>query len=126
MPRYPLQIDAIAGVPVRDLARDFGTPTYVYDAATIVERIARLRRFDVIRYAQKASSNLAILDLMRRARRAGRCRQRPARSAARWRPATRPQGDPPPIVYTADIFDREALDLVVAARTSTSTAARPT
>ena len=23
-----------------------------------------------------------------------------------------PHGDPPPIVYTADIFDREALDLV--------------
>ena len=56
----------IAGLPVRDLVQQFGTPTYVYDAATIVERIESLRSFDVIRYAQKACSNLAILDLMRR------------------------------------------------------------
>ena len=31
----------IAGVSVRDLAARFGTPTYVYDAAKIVERIER-------------------------------------------------------------------------------------
>ena len=66
MRRFPRLIAEIAGIPVRDLARDFGTPTYVYDAATIVARIAQLRRFDVIRYAQKANSNLAVLDLMRR------------------------------------------------------------
>ncbi len=112
MPRYPLQIDAIAGVSVRDLARDFGTPTYVYDAATIAARIARLRRFDVIRYAQKANSNLAILDLMRRhgvlvdAVSAGEIQ----RALAAGYPVS---GDPPPIVYTADVFDRDALDLVV-------------
>ena len=40
-------------------------------------------------------------------------RSAPAKSDARWQPATRRSGDPPPIVYTADIFDREALDLVV-------------
>ena len=105
----------IAGVPVDELARQFGTPTYVYDAAKIVERIADLRAFDVIRYAQKACSNLAILDLVRRhgvlvdAVSAGEIR----RALAAGYP---PAGDPPPIVYTADIFDREALDLVVAAR----------
>ena len=31
---YSKLIDEIAGIPVRDLARDFGTPTYIYDAAT--------------------------------------------------------------------------------------------
>jgi diaminopimelate decarboxylase len=46
---YSKLIDEIAGIPVRDLARDFGTPTYIYDAATIAARIARLRRFDVVR-----------------------------------------------------------------------------
>lgn len=112
MPRYPLQIDAIAGVSVRDLARDFGTPTYVYDAATIVARIERLRRFDVIRYAQKANSNLAILDLARRhgvlvdAVSAGEIQRALAAGYA-------VSGDPPPVVYTADVFDRDALDLVV-------------
>ena len=109
---YSKLIDEIAGIPVRDLARDFGTPTYIYDAATIAARIARLRRFDVVRYAQKANSNLAVLDLMRRhgvlvdAVSAGEIQ----RARAAGYPA---QGEPPPIVYTADVFDREALDLVV-------------
>jgi diaminopimelate decarboxylase len=105
----------IAGVPVADIARDFGTPTYVYDASTIVERIRDLAPFDVVRYAQKANSNLAILDLMRRhgvlvdAVSAGEVH----RALAAGYPARAPRGEPPPIVYTADIFDRESLDLVV-------------
>ena len=47
------------------LAAEHGTPLWVYDAAVIRERIAQLRRFDTIRYAQKACSNLHILRLMR-------------------------------------------------------------
>ena len=44
------------------LAREHGTPLFVYDAATIRARCAELTaRFDVVRYAQKANSNLAIL-----------------------------------------------------------------
>jgi diaminopimelate decarboxylase len=103
----------IAGIPVEQLARDFGTPTYVYDAAKIVERIEDLRAFDNIRYAQKACSNIAILDLMRRrgvlvdAVSAGEIRRAMAAGYAA-------AGNPPPIVYTADIFDREAMELVVA------------
>ena len=110
--RYsPLRTE-IAGVGVEQLARQFGTPTYVYDAAKIVERIGDLQAFDDIRYAQKACSNLAILDLMRRhgvlvdAVSAGEIRRA---LAAGYGTA----GDVPPIVYTADIFDREALELVV-------------
>ena len=101
----------IAEVPVTELASRFGTPAYVYDAAKIVERINDLRAFDVIRFAQKACSNLAILDLMRRngvlvdAVSAGEIR----RALAAGYPL---DGDPPPIVYTADVFDREVLELV--------------
>ena len=108
----PRLLHSIAGIPVRDLARDFGTPTYVYDADAIVERIGRLRRFDVVRYAQKANANLAVLDLMRRhgalvdAVSAGEIE----RALAAGFPA---QGDPAPIVYVADVFDRDALELVV-------------
>lgn len=102
----------IAGVPLADLVREYGTPLYVYDAATILERIEQLRPFDTIRYAQKANSNLAILDLVRRAGvlvdavSAGEIRRA---LAAGYTTA----GDPPPIVYTADIFDHDALELVV-------------
>src|SRR5262245_50713755 len=101
----------VAGIPVADLVRDFGTPTFVYDAAGIEERIARLGRFDVVRYAQKANSNLAVLDLVRRAGAlvdavsAGEIH----RALAAGFPA---QGDPPPIFFTADVFDRDALALV--------------
>ncbi len=109
---FPLLLREIAGVAVRDLVRDFGTPTYVYDAAGITERVERLRAFDVVRYAQKANSSLAVLDLVRRAGAlvdavsAGEIHRA---LAAGW-PAT---GDPPPIVYTADLFDRESLELVL-------------
>lgn len=100
----------IAGVPVPEIARQFGTPTYVYDEAKIVERINDLKQFDVIRYAQKANSNLAILDICRRngvvvdAVSAGEIRRA---MAVGYTPANHG------IVYTADIFDREALDLVI-------------
>jgi len=56
----------IAGLAVATLAQQYGTPTYIYDGAKISERIADLAAFDVVRYAQKACSNLAILDLVRR------------------------------------------------------------
>ncbi len=110
---FPVVREQIAGVRVADLAREFGTPTYVYDAAKIAERIHDLRAFDHIRYAQKACSNLAVLDLARRlgvlvdAVSAGEVHRALAAGYSL-------HGDPPPVVYTADIFDREALDLVVA------------
>jgi diaminopimelate decarboxylase len=102
----------IANLPVSDLVRDFGTPTYVYDKNRIVEKIADLRGFDVIRYAVKANSNLAILDLCRRqgvlvdAVSAGEMHRAMAVGFL-------PSGDPPPIVYTADIFDRDSLAAVI-------------
>ncbi len=48
-----------------ELAQRFGTPLWIYDSAVIVDRIAQLRAFDVIRFAQKACSNIHILKLMR-------------------------------------------------------------
>lgn len=102
----------IAGIPVAQLAEQFGTPVFVYDAAWILRRLEDLRRFDCVRYAMKACSNLAVLDLLRRHGALVDCV-----SAGEVRRALRagypPVGDPPPIVYTADIFDRESLGLVV-------------
>ena len=118
-PFHPLRTH-IAGVGVAELARQFGTPAYVYDAAKIVERVNDLKQFDVIRYAQKACSNIAVLDLVRRqgvvvdAVSAGEIRRA---MKAGYTPGIGDRGQEtaghPEIVYTADIFDREALDTVV-------------
>ena len=102
----------ISGHSIQELAKKFGTPSYFYDAQTIRDRIEQLRQFDVIRYAQKANSNIAVLDLMRKngvlvdAVSTGEV-FRAVKAGFEY------GGTPDPIVYTADIFDREALDLVV-------------
>lgn len=102
----------IAGIPVLDLAARFGTPTFVYDGAMIVQRLADLKAFDHVRYAQKACSNLAIVDLLRRH---GALVDAVSANEVRRALAAgyQPEGNPPPVVYTADIFDKDALDLVI-------------
>jgi diaminopimelate decarboxylase len=102
----------IAGIPVSQLAREFGTPTFVYDAARILQRLDDLAAFEQVRYSLKACSNLAVLDLLRRhgalidAVSAGEIRRALAAGYSA-------EGSPPPIVYTADIFDAAALRLCV-------------
>jgi len=49
------------------LARNVGGPVWAYDASIIQQRIAQLQQFDVVRFAQKACSNIHILRLMRTA-----------------------------------------------------------
>jgi diaminopimelate decarboxylase len=109
---FSTSLTEIAGVPIADLAHEFGTPLYAYDAAMIQRRLADLAVFDHVRYAQKACSNLAVIDLIRRG--GGLV---DAVSAFEIRRALAvgysPEGTPPPIVYTADVFDAESLRLVV-------------
>jgi len=116
-PTFSTTQTQFAGKPITELARQFGTPLYLYDASIIAQRIADLSAFDVVRFAQKACSNLAILDRVRRAGAvvdavsAGEVRRA---LAAGFDPHhDGPNRDVPGIVYTADIFDRESLDLVV-------------
>lgn len=102
----------IAGIAVTELAEKFGTPVYVYDQQIIDQRIAELKAFDVVRYAQKACGNLAVLDRMRKqgvvvdAVSAGEIRRAMAAGYS-LEPGKHE------VVYTADIFDRDALELVV-------------
>ncbi len=61
----------IQGLKLTDLATQFGTPLYVYDADKIIEKISILRdSFQnvnlKIKYACKANTNISILKLMRK------------------------------------------------------------
>lgn len=47
---------ALSPTRLQALAAEYGTPLWVYDAATIRDRAASLKRFDVVRFAQKACS----------------------------------------------------------------------
>ena len=60
----------IENVPLADIAREFGTPCYVYSASRIRDNFTSYQqafgdRAHSICYAVKANSNLAILDLLR-------------------------------------------------------------
>jgi diaminopimelate decarboxylase len=106
--------NAITAEQLSQIAASHQTPCWVYDAAMIRAQIARLRQFDVIRFAQKSCSNIHILRLMReegvlvdsvslgeveRALVAGYAPDMNAKHA--------------PIVFTADLLDQHALKRVV-------------
>lgn len=97
---------------VAAIAQEMGTPCWIYDTAPIRRRAAQLKDFDVVRYAQKANSNIHILVFLKslgihidsvslgeleRALRAGH-------SGA---------GEPSGIVFTSDLMDRATLKRVV-------------
>jgi diaminopimelate decarboxylase len=94
---------------LRDLAQHHGTPLWVYDAATIRARIASLKAFDVIRYAQKANSNVHLLRLMRE-----QGVKVDAVSLGEIERAVMAGYVVDDIVFTADLFDHATLARVVA------------
>lgn len=101
----------IGGIPVTQLAGDFGTPLFIYKRDVIEQRLNQVKVFDVVRFAQKACSNLAILAVMRKggavvdAVSAGEIH----RALKAGFSAREGASD---IVYTADIFDDDAVDLL--------------
>jgi len=90
------------------LPAEFGCPVWVYDAQIIRRQIALLSRFDVIRFAQKACSNIHILRLMREqgvkvdSVSLGEIERA---LAAGYDPQTHPDD----IVFTADLIDSDTL-----------------
>lgn len=109
------RLEPFTGKAIADVAERYGTPVWIYDAERIRAQIERLDQFDVIRFAQKASSNTHILRLMReqgvlvdavslgeveRALKAGYTMD----------------GEDEPIVFTADILDRATLRRIVELR----------
>ncbi|MEY2806069.1 MAG: diaminopimelate decarboxylase [Planctomycetia bacterium] len=98
---------ALTDALLRDCAERHGTPVWVYDAATIAARVAELRAFDRVRYAQKANGNLAVLALLRELG-----VEVDAVSAGEVARAIAAGHAPESIVYTADLFDDAALEVV--------------
>ena len=94
------------------LADQFGTPLWVYDAATIRQRIAQVSNLETIRFAQKACSNIHIMKLMREqgVKVDAVSRGEILRALAAGYVAG---GEPSEIVFTADLFDAATLDCVV-------------
>ncbi|MEF9963886.1 MAG: diaminopimelate decarboxylase [Comamonas sp.] len=95
------------------LADDFNTPLWVYDADTIRQRIAELQAFDTVRFAQKACSNIHVLQLMRAQ---GVKVDAVSRGEILRALAAGYQGgfgEPSDIVFTADVMDEATLATVV-------------
>ncbi|HTD03469.1 diaminopimelate decarboxylase [Undibacterium sp.] len=98
---------------ISQIAAQYQTPCWIYDAAVIRRQIARLRRFDVIRFAQKASSNIHLLKLMKEegvlvdSVSLGEVERA---LVAGFQPGDIHRA---PIVFTADLLDRHALKRVV-------------
>lgn len=95
------------------LPAEFGCPVWVYDAQIIRRQIAALKQFDVVRFAQKACSNIHILRLMREqgvkvdSVSLGEIERA---LAAGYNPQTHPDD----IVFTADVIDQATLERVSA------------
>lgn len=109
--------NAITPSQIARIATQFSTPCWVYDANVIRQQIARLRQFDVIRFAQKASSNIHLLKLMREegvmvdSVSLGEVERA---LAAGYAPNAQVNGaEHAPIVFTADLLDKNALQRVV-------------
>jgi diaminopimelate decarboxylase len=91
---------------LRALAHEHGTPLYVYHLDVVRERVRDLAGFDVIRYAQKANSNLSLLRALR-----GMGVKVDAVSTGEVRRALLAGFSPADLHFTADIFDRRILEL---------------
>ena len=94
-----------------ELAHQYATPLWVYDAATIEARITALQQFDTVRFAQKANSNTHLLRLMRArgvAVDAVSLGEIERALAAGFVPGA-PAGGHAEIVFTADLLDHATL-----------------
>jgi diaminopimelate decarboxylase len=92
---------------LRALASEHGTPLYVYHLDVVRERVRELSGFDVVRYAQKANSNLSLLRALR-----DLGLRVDAVSTGEVRRALLAGFPPEHVHFTADLFDRRILELL--------------
>ncbi|MEM9380706.1 MAG: diaminopimelate decarboxylase, partial [Planctomycetota bacterium] len=92
---------------LEDLARQHGTPLYVYDLRVVERSLAAFSAFDAVRYAVKANPNLSILATLRAG--GAVC---DAVSAGEVERALAAGFAPSDVVYTADLLDRAGREVV--------------
>lgn len=98
----------------RQLVATHGTPLYVYDAEVIRAQYRKVAQFDVVRFAQKACSNVHILRLLRGQGATVDCvseGELDRALSAGFGAAT--DSAHAPVVYTADVISRSTLQRVV-------------
>jgi len=95
---------------IKDLIKKYQPPFWVYDSEIIYKKIQLLKKFDVIRFAQKACSNINILRLMK-----SKNIKIDAVSSGEIKRALLSGFNPNTneIIFTADILDQETLSKVV-------------
>lgn len=103
---------SVDAASIAAVAERFGTPSYVYDADVIRERVAALGRFDAIRFAQKACSNTHILRLMRDLGVLVDAVS-PGEVDRALHVGYTGEGEPADLVYTADIVTEETLSQLI-------------
>lgn len=97
---------ALTAANLLPLAQRYAGPFWAYDASIIQQRIAQLGAFDVVRFAQKACSNIHILRLMRAA---GVKVDSVSLGEIERAIAAGYQPGGEDIVFTADVFDQPTL-----------------
>lgn len=103
-----LRIEPKRRTLLMQLAEQYGTPLYVYDAQVIRAQYELVRKFDTVRFAQKACSNIHILRLLRQAGAQVDCV-----SLGELERAVRAGFESDELVFTADILPRNALRRVM-------------
>jgi diaminopimelate decarboxylase len=107
-------IDGQRQALIRRIALAVGTPTYIYDAAALRDRLALVRQhFELVRFAQKALPNIHVLRLLREGHALVDCvsdGELERALAAGFRTGL----DPAEIVYTADILTEATIERLVA------------
>lgn len=92
------------------IIKKYKTPIWIYNKKTIQKQILKLKKFDIIRFAQKACSNIHILKIMKK-----NGVKVDAVSLGEIERALRAgfQGNSEDIVYTSDIIEDDTLKKVI-------------
>ena len=107
-------MNSISEQTLGQLVQQHGTPLWVYDAALIRERIGQLSSFDTVRFAQKACSNIHLLQLMREAgAHVDAVSLGEIERALKAGFSTEEKNGAAGVVFTCDLFDRPTLARVV-------------
>jgi diaminopimelate decarboxylase len=94
------------------IAARFGTPVYVYDAEILRAQLAKLKAFELVRFAQKACPNVHVQRILR----AGGARVdcvSPGELERALRAGFTPGKEPADIIYTADVATESTLTRLI-------------